>query len=248
MLFDLLKFLAKRAFATAPAQAPKEQQVTAGVSLPTPVYDPTCFDASSVEAAKEIILTPEYASTEDRWQMETPLDVEAIIRECRLAQGQVVLDYGCGIGRIARELPGRTGVFVIGVDISRPMRRLAAEYVSNDDLFVCVSPAAMDRLICNGLRVDAAYSIWVLQHCLQPEVDIERIQNALKPGGRFHLVNNLYRAVPTQAGWVNDGIDIRALLKQRFKETNHFHLQAAALPDFFKQYTYCATYENAGPA
>ena len=209
-----------------------------------PVYDPTCFDVSSVEAAKEIILTPEYASSEVRWQAETPLDVDAIIRECRLAPGQVVLDYGCGIGRIARELPGRAGVFVIGVDISKQMRRLAVEYVANDDLFVCVSPAAMDSLICNGLRVDAAYSIWVLQHCIEPETDIDRIQNALKPGRRFHLVSSLNRAVPTQAGWLNDGIDIRSLLKRRFEETNHFHMQSEALPEFFKQYTYCATYEK----
>ena len=79
-----------------------------------PVYDPTCFDVSSVKAAKEIILTPEYASSEDRWRAETPVDVKAIIRECRLAPGQVVLDNDCGIGRIARELPGRARIFVIG--------------------------------------------------------------------------------------------------------------------------------------
>ena len=106
----------------------------------------------------------------------------------------------------------------------------------------------MDSLICNGLQVDAAYSIWVLQHCLEPETDIDRIEMALKPGGRFHLISSLNRAVPTHAGWVNDGIDIRSQLKRRFEETNHFHLQSAALLDFFKQYTYCATCEKTKSA
>lgn len=213
-----------------------------------PIYDPTCFDVADVQTAKRIILTPEYASTEERWLRETPAHIETIIRECRLAPGQIVLDYGCGIGRIARELIDEAGVIVIGVDISRNMRQLALDYVSNDDLFICVSPGALDSLASSGMRVDAAYAVWVLQHCVTPQIDSRRIRNALKPGGRFHVVNNVYRAVPTDVGWSNDGIDIRALLNREFRETNYFSLPAELVPqERFRRYTFCATYENALP-
>ena len=213
-----------------------------------PTYDPTCFDVADVQTAKRIILTPEYASTEERWLRETPAHIETIIRECQLAPGQVVLDYGCGIGRIARELINRAGVMVIGVDISRNMRQLALDYVSNDDRFICVSPRAFDDLASSGLRVDAAFAVWVLQHCIKPQTDSRRIRHALKPGGRFHVVNNVYRAVPTDAGWANDGIDIRALLNREFRETNYFPLPAEIVPqEQFRRYTFCATYENALP-
>lgn len=213
-----------------------------------PTYDPTCFDVADIQTAKQIILTPEYASTEERWLRETPAHIETIIRECRLAAGQVVLDYGCGIGRIARELIAQAGVTVIGVDISRNMRELALNYVSNDDQFICVSPCALDGLASSGLRVDAAFAVWVLQHCAAPQIDSRTIRNTLKPGGRFHVVNNVYRAVPTDVGWANDGIDIRALLNREFRETNYFSLPAELVPqEQFRRYTFCATYENALP-
>ena len=213
-----------------------------------PIYDPTCFDAADVQAARQIILTPEYASTEERWLRETPAHIETIIRECRLTPGQVVLDYGCGIGRIARELIDRAGVTVIGVDISRNMRQFARDYVANDDRFICASPRAFDGLASSGMRVDAAVAVWVLQHCATPQIDSRRIRNALKPGGKFHVVNNVYRAVPTDAGWANDGIDVRALLNREFRETNYFPLSAELVPqENFRRFTFCATYENSLP-
>ena len=127
-----------------------------------------------------------------------------------------MLDYGCGIGRIAKELIDRTGCSVVGVDISSQMRALASQYVRSERFMAC-SPEMLDSLLWGGLRVDAALSVWVLQHCLQPTVDIGRIRDAIKVNGSFFLVNNRGRAVPTvEQGWVDDGLDVREMVREVF--------------------------------
>jgi SAM-dependent methyltransferase len=103
---------------------------------------------------------------------------DLVARHCGLGSGSVVLDYGCGIGRVAKELIARHGCHVIGVDISPGMRALSVEYVDSDGFFAC-SPASLMLLISGGLRVDIAVSIWVLQHCLRPAEDIELLRRAI---------------------------------------------------------------------
>jgi hypothetical protein len=71
----------------------------------------------------------------------------------------------------------------------------------------------------------AAISIWVLQHCPEPAGDIARLKRALKPGAKLFVTNNDERAVPTvEAGWANDGLDMKALLGSEFA------LQASGRP------------------
>lgn len=179
-------------------------------------YYPGVFAVSDMAQAKSIILTPEDTNTEARWQTETGYLAELIDQRFELNPASVVLDYGCGIGRIAKELIERTGCSVVGVDISPHMRVLGPQYVQSDRFMVC-SPEMLDTLVWAGMRVDAALSVWVLQHCFQPALDIARIRDALKPGGRFFLVNNFRRAVPTvEHGWFDDGLDIAEMLREEF--------------------------------
>ena len=127
-----------------------------------------------------------------------------------------VIDYGCGIGRLARELIARHSCRVVGVDISASMRALSAIYVQSDR-FVACTPDMLDALVARGFRADAAYSIWVLQHCLRPAEDVGLIDRSLRPGAGLFVMNCVHRAVPTkEAHWVNDGIDIRAMLGETF--------------------------------
>jgi SAM-dependent methyltransferase len=82
-------------------------------------YNPHIFDAIGEGHAKGIILTPEGgARTLERWEIETPYLVNLILNRVNLDRNSLVLDYGCGIGRIAKELIKQTGCHVIGVDIS----------------------------------------------------------------------------------------------------------------------------------
>jgi SAM-dependent methyltransferase len=189
-------------------------------------YFPEIFDAPDLQRAKRIILTEEGngADTEARWALETPYAVELISRELRLGPDSVVLDYGCGIGRVAKALIEAFGCSVIGTDISPAMRSLAPGYVGSDR-FLAVAPEQFDLLLRGGLRVHAAIAVWVLQHCFRPADDIERIRKGLIPGGRCFVLNMPKRAVPARRDggdegegflWATDGVDIAALLRASF--------------------------------
>lgn len=181
-----------------------------------PTYDPSVFTVFDFDQAKRIILTPEGATTEERWQTETGYLAGLVEDRFELNPASVVLDYGCGIGRMAKELIDRTGCSVIGVDISPHMRVLGPQYVQSDRFMTC-SPEMLDALVWGGLKVDAALSVWVLQHCLEPAMDIERIGDAVKADGPFFLVNNRGRAVPTvENGWFDDGLDVGEMVREEF--------------------------------
>jgi len=127
-----------------------------------------------------------------------------------------VIDYGCGVGRLSKALIERHGCRVVGVDISAKMRALAVDYVGSDRFFAC-PPDMLTALADNGFRADAAFSVWVLQHCFNPRDDISRLHRSLRGGGRFFIVNNTNRRVPTrERAWVDDGIDVRAMLGEYF--------------------------------
>jgi SAM-dependent methyltransferase len=206
-------------------------------------YNPAVFDVRNLDEAMKIILTAEGGvGTEERWRRETPYLAQLLGGKAGLTTGQLVLDYGCGIGRMAKALIESFGVAVIGVDISASMRALSPVYVESER-FSAVSPAVLDLLIDRGLRVDAAISVWVLQHCLTPADDVARIAGALRPGGQLAVVNNLYRAVPTVEGvWGNDGIDIKALVAGTLPIAESGGLDAAHVGDVIAGGTYWAVH------
>jgi len=95
-------------------------------------YNPGVFNVNSIPAAMSIILTAEDSTTEARWRTETPYLADLINKHFELSANSLLLDYGCGIGRMAKELIGRYGCRVVGVDISPSMRSLAPMYVASD--------------------------------------------------------------------------------------------------------------------
>jgi SAM-dependent methyltransferase len=195
-------------------------------------YHPQVFDADDVQRAKEIILTSEGpgADTDRRWEIETPYVIELMSKRFILLPETVVLDYGCGIGRIAKAMIEAFGCSVIGVDISRNMRRLAEDYVDSER-FVAVAPTQFDTMVRAGLRVQAAIAIWVLQHCLVPVEDIACIKRSVLANGRVFVLNMPKRAVPAKVAennqfvWVPDDVDVAALLRSAFT------VQAEGVPD-----------------
>jgi len=222
-----------------------------------PQYFPAVFDVPDMQRAKEIILTEEGpgADTETRWRQETPYVLELIWEAFNLRPEMIVLDYGCGIGRLARAMIEASGCSVIGVDTSSSMRALSQEYV-NSERFTAVSPDQFDLLVRGGLRVDAAISVWVLQHCFAPALDIERMRRGLVAGGRVFVLNMPKRAVPavfddpqsgTQAdkeadkptdkpaerkfAWAEDGVDVAALLRQAFEVIGESVLDRSRTPN-----------------
>jgi 2-polyprenyl-3-methyl-5-hydroxy-6-metoxy-1,4-benzoquinol methylase len=161
-----------------------------------------------MDDAKGIILTPDSVrSTKQRWETETPY-LMGLIREHmpRLTRGARCLDYGCGIGRLAKPMT-QDGWHVMGVDISPAMIGFSLQYVASDNFLPCL-PGIFDQLLGFGIQVEAAVSVWALQHVAKPREDIARIKAALVPGGKLFVMNASRRFVPTTVGWVDDGFDI----------------------------------------
>lgn len=188
-------------------------------------YDPTVFNVPDEAAAKRIILTPEAGMTpEERWERETP-DILARIARCASPgresgapdyAGQHWLDWGCGIGRIAKPLC-MAGAAVTGVDISESMRRLAVRYVGEGEGgeadFRAIHP--LDAQMMEAETFDAAVAVWSLQHSAKLAQDIRQIHRLLKRRSKLFVVNMRHRALPMMArGWVDDGLDVVGVLRE----------------------------------
>jgi 2-polyprenyl-3-methyl-5-hydroxy-6-metoxy-1,4-benzoquinol methylase len=210
-------------------------------------YNPSVYNAADIGQAKQIILTPEGSTTELRWQIETPYVADLIGNAISITSETVVLDYGCGIGRLAKELISRHKCFVVGIDISQRMLELSHQYVQSDRFCAC-SPVMLDALVEGGCRFDAAISIWVLQHCLKPAVDIERVQKSLKTDAGIFILNNIYRAVPTvERSWANDGIDIKKMLAEQFTLRQQGQLPPEKTTDSLSKVHFWASFVNRRP-
>ncbi len=182
-------------------------------------YNPDIFEVKTIEEAKRIVLTAEDATTDERWRVETPYLAESIGEYLKPDASSLIVDYGCGIGRMAKELIERHGCSVIGVDISTSMRQLAPGYVGNARFAAC-SWNVVDAQIAHGLRVDGVIAIWSLQHSPKVDDDIARIARALKPGGQLYVCNLERAAIPTNLGWVDTGFAIQTLLAETFEEVS----------------------------
>jgi SAM-dependent methyltransferase len=209
-------------------------------------YHPSVFDVTSIAQAMGLILTPEGSTTNDRWATETPYLADLLAQNMTIGQDTLILDYGCGVGRLARELINRHGCFVIGVDISPSMRTLSIGYTRTDRFMSC-SQEMLDGLVARGLVFDFALSIWVLQHCLKPAEDIACIRNALRPGGGLFVVNGNHRAVPTaELGWYNDGLDVNAMLNGEFEQVQEGKLAREKTTEILAPTSFWGAYRRAG--
>ena len=203
-------------------------------------YDPSIFTAiETLDDAVRIIVTPEAGLTSaQRWQAETPCLLELIERWLR--PKAMVVDYGCGIGRLAKPLIEKHHCTVIGVDISPNMRALAASYVESHD-FAAIHPAMLAYF---GSDFEFAMAIWTLQHVLDVRQEVTEIVHCLRDGARLFVVNNVGRVVPTTGGWVDDGVDVRAILKDHFTEIEYGQLSEDIAPGAFKDSTFWAVYQK----
>lgn len=181
------------------------------------------------------------AAARERWRWDTPYTLHEIACQLPIAADSCVLDYGCGSGRIAKGLIERTGCTVVGVDVMVSMRRVARAYVASNR-FLAVGHHTTPDLEC-----DFAVCLWVLQHSKEPGVDVVRIRDALKPGGRLLVFNESVRMVPTvEHGFVHDGLDVPACLAAVFGEpVARGHLDPKRVPKHFSERSFWAVYRKA---
>lgn len=201
---------------------------------PTPAfkkYISQAFDAHSLDQAKNVVLSYEQ-DIPDKFENETNLLVDSI--ENFLNKNISILDFGCGMGRVSKEILKRCECDIVGTDISPSMRSFAKDYVDNDKFKVY-----KDYNLENS--IDICLCIFVLQHVENLEKEIENIHNVLKYDGYLILLNEFERYVPVDIDeknyivWMNDGLDVFEKVSEKFKRIDSKSYNKSIDVNFFKK-------------
>ena len=133
----------------------------------------------------------------ERYAQETPLFVKKILnlffkdRKGSNKYHPSILDYGCGVGRISKEILLQSQYSkVIGVDPSKDMRDLAFIDISNPNFRVMAPYELTEEKI-----FDIAILVYVLQHIPSIEIReaLQRIHYTLKDDGFLFYCSSDYR-------------------------------------------------------
>lgn len=114
-------------------------------------------------------------------------EIERILSTRTWPPGARVLDFGCGNGSFAHWL-STMGFAVTGVDLSSAGIAVAKNAFPEMTFSNDLSAENIERL---G-PFDLASCIEVIAHCFDPEAEIKKIFDNLKPGGTFVLVTPYY--------------------------------------------------------
>ena len=172
------------------------------------------FNPNDVESGKSMVVGDcNGLKTEDRWKVETPI-FKTIIDNL-MGNAKTVLDYGCGVGRVARALldSKKDIVELVGVDNSPDMLKVAEKYVLSDR-FKPMSPENLqDR------KFDFTYCIYVLQHV--PALQLrDVIRQLARSSKKVFVVNSNVRMAVRGEGFHNDGVDVIEELYREFNSIN----------------------------
>ena len=166
----------------------------------------------------------------ERWDKETPVFAREILKHAKSEPGFTILDYGTGVGRLAKEiLKQDPHVTVIGLDASSHQLAIAKEYV-NDSRFIPVLPHELKQ------KVDLVYCIYCLQHV--PSIELRdvlaRIHTFLRPDGLLLYASSDYRmAIRFDGGGFFDdrflGVNIREEISRLFDDQGDLFERNTAL-------------------
>lgn len=172
-------------------------------------YFSRVFDVETFPQAKHVVLTSDPDNPE-KFQQETDFLINQLKRINIITATSQILDFGCGMGRVAKSLIEEFQCSVTGMDISESMKRFATLYVCQPKLFTTSDVFPTEQ------SIDVALAILVLQHTENPSKEIAGIFKSLKPNGYFVLLNEANRLVPSGVDihgfvtWQDDGFDVRS--------------------------------------
>lgn len=141
---------------------------------------PLFKERSFREACQSVVGPCNGYTYQQRWEQETPDFARAILKHAH-GDAPRILDYGCGVGRLANEvLLQHPRATLVGVDESPVQLQHARDYVDNERFSACFPHESEGPF-------DLVYCVYVLQHI--PALDlrgaIARIHHRLKPDGIF---------------------------------------------------------------
>ncbi len=155
---------------------------------------------------------PDFQGMYDRFQ--------SLIRE-HVATGALVMDAGCGPGRIFRYRPRRRARLIVGLDRSDSVRenRNVNRRLRGDLAALPFPDAAFDVVI----------SAHVLEHVERPEAVFAELARVLKPGGRLlALTPNRWHYVPLLARLLPQGMHVALNRARGLREDDVFPTQYRA--------------------
>ena len=183
-------------------------------------YLKEAFYPKSLEHANDICLTPD-GRVPQKFTKETMFTIDFLLKENLVNNYSKVADFGCGVGRMSKAVIQRLGCPVTGFDISEPMLGWANEFV----LSGIFTPVVYSKgfVPTEDMKYDLVMALFVLQHSEHPIEDIEFIHSILNKGGKFVLMNEEKRFVPSGVDetrniiWNDDGINIEQEVGKKFK-------------------------------
>ena len=153
-----------------------------------------------------------------------------------------VLELGCGVGRIGRELAGHCGHWT-GVDISLQMLKHAADRLSHlgNVSFHQLTRTALQMI--PDASIDKAYSIAVLCHMDKEDMYLylQELQRVLKPGGTI-FVDTWNLAHPV--GWKRWQYEVRFWQKSEQSQRKDVARNQFCSPDEFQLYLERADFQS----
>lgn len=183
-------------------------------------YYPEFFNSDSFEESKFIVLCSNEYDYNYRWESETAWIKDVLVSTRCIDENSIVLDWGTGVGRLAKMLIETFNCKVIGVDISPTMLRHAVNYVNNTDKFVPVHyNQFMEAEVKN--QYTCCIATWVLQHSATSAFDIQKIQEALVSNGNMFVLEMSKKCVIAKQNGttisVDDGVDNKTELQKYFQ-------------------------------
>jgi len=127
---------------------------------------------------------------------------EAAMRELAIAKGDLIIDFGCGLGQLTLDMARAAGTRLVGIERSEEQLARAERHALLDLRLGDVSdPPLRDH---EWGSFDLAHARFVLEHVREPLAVVRHMVRAVRPGGRVVLQDDdhdVFRCWPEPAGF-----------------------------------------------